>query len=314
MIPAVPNPPPPPSPPIARLHRAAKRYGDIVALHETDLALHAGEVVAILGPNGAGKTTTVHLLLGLLRASAGHSELFGADPRRWTARSRIGAMLQTAKVPEVLTVREHLELARAGYPAPAPIAEVVARTGLEGLEDRRFGLLSGGQQQRLLFALALVGNPDLLFLDEPTVGLDPDARRAFWAVIRDRVAGGAAVVLTTHYLEEAEALADRIVVLAGGRVIADGHRDEIVARARRRRIRARSHLSLEELRRLPHVVAATAHRDRVELEVADPAEETVRALLALDPRLRELEVERGGLEEALSALLEPDAKTREVAA
>ena len=304
----------PPGPVIARLSGASKRYGATTALEPTDLELRAGEVVALLGPNGAGKTTTVHLLLGLLRASTGTARLFGEDPRSASARSRIGAMLQIAKVPDVLTVREHVELVRTGYVRPLATAEVLAAAGLGDLADRRFGELSGGQKQRVFFALALAGDPELLFLDEPTVGLDADSRRALWAVIRERVATGTAVVLTTHYLEEAEALADRIVVLADGRIVADGARDEIVDRSRRRKVRARTTLDADALRTLPGVVSVAVHRDRAELDVVDPAEDAVRALLAHDPGLRDLEVERGGLEDALGALLGSDSRDDEVAA
>jgi len=165
---------------VARLRGATKTYGATTALSNVTLDIARGGVLALLGPNGAGKTTAVKLLLGLATPTSGQAELFGADPRNSSARQRIGAMLQVGKVPETLNVREHIDLFRAYYPTPAPAADVIAAAGLTGLENRRFGELSGGQKQRVLFALALCGNPELLFLDEPTLGFDVEVRRAFW--------------------------------------------------------------------------------------------------------------------------------------
>lgn len=227
---------------VARLQAATRRYGEVVALDGVDLELRRGQVVALLGPNGAGKTTAVGLLLGLLRPSAGQVEVFGGAPASLPVRQRVGALLQIAKVPETLTVREHLELTSAYYPRPLPLAETLRLAGLEGLEKRLFGRLSGGQKQRLLFALAICGNPELVFLDEPTVGLDVEARRGLWACIGQLAGRGATVLLTTHYLEEAAALASRVVVLARGRVVADGPTQEIAALAGARRIRCRTDL------------------------------------------------------------------------
>ncbi|MDP9120830.1 MAG: ABC transporter ATP-binding protein, partial [Acidobacteriota bacterium] len=224
---------------VAELRGVSKSYGDVVALVDLDFSIRAGEVVALLGPNGAGKTTAVQLLLGLLRPSAGTVRLFGCEPRRAAARTRVGAMLQVSKVPETLKVREHLHLISSYYPCPLPRGQVLAAAGLEGLEERSFGQLSGGQKQRLLFALALCGGPDLLFLDEPTAGLDVESRRALWQQIGERSRGGCAVLLTTHHLEEADVLADRIVVLGRGRVIAAGTPAEIKSRVLGRRIRCR---------------------------------------------------------------------------
>ncbi|HJX28561.1 MAG TPA: ABC transporter ATP-binding protein, partial [Thermoanaerobaculia bacterium] len=169
---------------IAELSGAVKRYGNVTALAGVGLAVRAGEVVALLGPNGAGKTTAVQLLLGLARPSAGSARLFGREPRHPEARMRTGAMLQVSNVPETLKVREHIHLVSSYYPRPLPAAEVIAAAGLCGLEGRLYGRLSGGQKQRVLFALVLCGDPDLLFLDEPTVGLDVEARRGFWEQIR----------------------------------------------------------------------------------------------------------------------------------
>lgn len=208
--------------PPAELIGATVRYRETTALDRLNLAIAAGRVTVLLGPNGAGKTTAIRLLLGLITPTHGRARLFGLDPRVPHARTRIGAMLQIAKVPETLRVREHIDAFRAYYPAPLPTEALLDAAGLRGLERRLFGRLSGGEKQRLLFALALAGDPDLLFLDEPTVGMDVETRRAFWERIRSLRSAGRAVLLTTHYLEEADALADRIVVIDGGRIVADG--------------------------------------------------------------------------------------------
>jgi ABC-2 type transport system ATP-binding protein len=216
--------------PVAELRGVTKRYGTIEALRGIDLKIERGELVAVLGPNGAGKTTAVRILLGLAKADSGTATVFGFPPSSQEAKLRRGALLQVAKVPETLRVREHIELFSSYYPKPLPLAETIAAAGLQGIENRLFGELSGGQKQRVLFALALCGNPDLLFLDEPTVGLDVAARRALWERIRWFVAQGGSVLLTTHYLDEADALANRVAVINGGRIIAEGTPVEIKAR------------------------------------------------------------------------------------
>src|SRR6185437_813849 len=207
--------------PAARLSSASKTYDDKIALRDVSLDIGPGGVVALLGPNGAGKTTTVKLLLGLAAPTSGSVTLFGGDPRRASSRQRIGAMLQVGKVPETLRVSEHIDLFRTYYPNPMPTAEIFAAAGLDGLGDRKFGDLSGGQRQRVLFALAICGDPDMLFLDEPTLGFDVETRRSFWEQIRAFVSRGRTILLTTHYMEEADALADRIVVIDHGSIIAD---------------------------------------------------------------------------------------------
>lgn len=215
----------------AQFTRVTKNYGMVEALRGLDLTIRPGELVALLGANGAGKTTAVRTLLGLAKPSSGEVRVFGGDPRDARCRTRIGALLQVARVPETLRVREHIHLFSSYYPNPRPIDEVIIAAGLEGLEKRKFGQLSGGQQKRVLFALALVGNPDLLVLDEPTVGLDVEARRALWKQIRAFIAGGRSVLLTTHYLAEAEALANRVVVIHKGVVMAEGTPQEIKGNA-----------------------------------------------------------------------------------
>ena len=214
---------------VASLESVSMNYGEVRALRNVNFAVRAGEVVALLGPNGAGKTTAVKLLLGLLQPNSGKTRVFGGDPTHPQNRMRTGAMLQVGRVPETLRVREHIDLFSCYYPQPMPFEEVLAAAGLEKLRDRKFGDLSGGQRQRTLFALAICGNPDLLFLDEPTVGLDVEARRALWEEIRRLVDRGKTVLLTTHYLEEADALADRIAVINQGEIIAEGTPAEIKA-------------------------------------------------------------------------------------
>ena len=213
--------------PIAELQAVTKHYGPVAALRGIDLAIQPGELLALLGANGAGKTTAVRILLGLTSPTTGSATIFGHAPASHQAKLRRGAQLQVAKVPETIRVREHIELFSAYYPMPLPVAETIAAAGLQGVEKRQFGDLSGGQKQRVLFALAICGNPDLLFLDEPTVGLDVEARRTMWKHIRGFVARGGSVLLTTHYLDEADALADRIAVIDRGRIIAEGSPAEV---------------------------------------------------------------------------------------
>jgi ABC-2 type transport system ATP-binding protein len=215
---------------VAELRGVTKHYGDIQALRGIDLEIGRGEILALLGPNGAGKTTAVRILLGLLKPTSGHAAIFGSSPESMAAKLRRGALLQVAKVPETLQVREHIDLFASYYRDPLPLAETIDAAGLKGVENRLFGDLSGGQKQRVLFALALCGNPDLLFLDEPTVGLDVESRRALWNRIRAFRARGGSVLLTTHYLDEADALADRVAVINQGRIVAEGAPSEIKAR------------------------------------------------------------------------------------
>jgi ABC-2 type transport system ATP-binding protein len=289
------------STPVAELVSVSHRYAEVAALTGVDLALHAGQVTALLGPNGAGKTTAVSLLTGLMRPTSGEARLFGIDPRSMRARRRMGVMLQVSRVPETLTVREHLHLFSAYYPAPLPLADVLALVGLEPVADRRFGALSGGQKQRALFALAICGNPELLFLDEPTAGMDVEARRAFWQTVRALAASGRAILLTTHYLEEADALATRIIVVNHGRIVADARPEQIKAAAAGRQVVCRTRLPHDILATLPGVTRVEAQADGVRLVTRD-AEGTTRALLMADDSVAGLEVRSAGLEEGFLAL------------
>ena len=282
---------------LARLRGARKRFGKVVALDGVDLELQGGQMLALLGANGAGKTTAIALMLGLLAPDEGEVELFGQSPQELAARRRIGVMLQSAGIADTSKVGELLQLTRSYYPQPRSVADCVALAGLDGLLDRRYGRLSGGQQRRVQFALAICGNPRLLFLDEPTTGLDIEARQTLWRAIRELVAQGCAVLLTTHYLEEAEALADRVVVLNRGRVVASGAIAEIRAHVAQRRIRCLSALDVARIGGWPAVRSAQRTDARIEI-VTDAAENVVRRLLAEDAALSELEVQRAGLAEA----------------
>jgi len=287
--------------PIATLTNITKRYGSTVALDGLSLCLRPGEVVALLGPNGAGKSTAVKLLLGLIAPNSGTARVFGSDPREANTRTRIGAMLQVARITETLRVREHLDLFRSYYPNPLPVAEILRIAQLQGIEDRLFSQLSGGQKQRVLFALAICGNPDLIFLDEPTVGMDIEARRALWQQIRSFAAQGKTVLLTTHYLEEADALAHRIIVINKGRVISEGTPAEIKRNSGGRTIRCQTLLSLELLSALPSVTSVEFNGGNVAVTASD-AEAVLREMLLRDETISGLEVASPALEDAFLAL------------
>jgi ABC-2 type transport system ATP-binding protein len=302
---------------VASLTNITKRYRNgVLALDNLSLDLKRGEIVAVLGPNGAGKSTAVKLLLGLSAPTSGTVRIFGADPRDPAARARTGAMLQIGRAPEMLRVREHIAMFRSYYPDPMPYAEIVQAAGLDGIENRMFGHLSGGQKQRTFFALALAGNPDIIFLDEPTVGLDIEARRGLWAQIRGLAASGKTVLLTTLYLEEADALAHRIIVINRGRVICQGTPAEVksmgaassmnatsqaTTTATVRTIRCQTALAVETLRGLPGVIEANTTAGQATV-VSDRPEAALREMLALDTALHSLEVAAPALEDAFLAL------------
>jgi ABC-2 type transport system ATP-binding protein len=286
---------------VAQLRQVSKTFGEVQALRNLDFSVRAGELVALLGPNGAGKTTAVKLFLGLARPTTGSVTVFGGNPVNAEVRTHIGAMLQVAKVPETLRVREHIDLFSTYYPRPLPQAETLAIAGLQELKDRPFGELSGGQKQRVLFALALCGNPDILFLDEPTVGLDVEARRLLWEQIRKLVGRGKTILLTTHYLEEADALADRVAVINRGEIIAEGTPSEIKAKTCGRRIRCVSSLHIQTIRAFPGVVEVRRDRDVYEIRVTE-AEPVLRQLFLRDVNVSGIEVVGAGLEEAFLAL------------
>jgi ABC-2 type transport system ATP-binding protein len=291
---------------LALLRGASKSYGTLRALDGVDLELRGGELLALLGPNGAGKTTAISLLLGLLRADAGEVRLFGMDPQRIEARRGIGVMLQNAALPPTLRVGELIRLAASYYPTPRSGAESAELAGVADLLRRPYGKLSGGQQRRVQFALALCGRPRLLFLDEPTVGMDIDARETLWKTIRTLVAEGVSIVLTTHYLEEAEALADRVCVMARGRMISEGSVEALRARIALKRVWCATRLPLAEVAAWPEVADARLDGERLCLST-EHVEALVRRLLAHDAQLSALEVRAAGLAEAFTELTRDDA-------
>jgi len=293
---------------IVRLEQVGYRYGSQPALAGVDLEIESGRITALLGPNGAGKTTLIHLLLGLIATQTGTLRLFDdLAPGDRACCRRCGVMLQASGVQHNLTVSELIALFASFYPAPVAAEALLAECGLQGLESRRFDRLSGGQQQRVLFALAVVGNPELLVLDEPTTGLDPAARRSIWAAIEARRAAGTAILLSTHFMAEAERLADRICVLDRGRVRASGSPDQIRRRVPRDTIRVRTALPKDRLLALPHVQHVQMSDSGAEI-LATRGTPALRALLAADPAIDGIEVRPADLETAFLALTDADQR------
>ncbi len=289
---------------IARWQQVQHHYGAIPALQQFSLDLRAGQITALLGPNGAGKSTAIRLLLGLLACQQGTVELFGLSPRQRQARSGLGAMLQRTDLPDTLSVAEHIALFGACYPEPLSVAATLTAVGLEAQANRRYSALSGGQQRRVQLALALVGQPRLLLLDEPTVGMDLSSRQAFREALRAARERGCAVLLATHDLPEVEGLADRIALVERGRLVADDSPQRIRARVDVKRIDCRSQLDPTLLGDWPEVARISARDGRLELLSTQP-ERLLRRLLAADPELADLEVRGADLEQAL-ALFYPD--------
>jgi ABC-2 type transport system ATP-binding protein len=297
---------------LATLSGVRKRYGATVALDGLDLQVRAGELLAVLGPNGAGKTTAIGLMLGLQAPDAGEVTLFGRSPHDLSARRGVGVMMQEVALPDALRVRDLINQARAYYPEPLTLAETVELAGVGKLLDRPYIKLSGGQKRQAQFALAVCGRPRLLFLDEPTTGLDVTARETMWRTVQGLVRGGVSIVLTTHYIEEAEALADRVVVVAKGRAIAEGTVSEIRSLVSRKRITCATATGLAAIEAWPEVSAAVREDDHVVITTAD-AEGVVRRLLAADRQLSDLEVRRAGLTEAFAELTQEPAVQEDAA-
>ena len=282
----------------------------VQAVRGVDLVIAPGETVALLGPNGAGKSTTIDMVLGLTRPDAGTVRVFGLAPAEAVAAGRIGGMLQTGSLVEYLSVRELVEVVASMYPHPRGVDEVLAATGTAAFANQRTTTLSGGQTQRVRFALALVADPDLLVLDEPTAALDVEARRDFWSAMRTVAEGGKTVLFATHYLEEADAYADRIVLMARGRVVADGPATEIKAKVGGRTIRATlPGTDVSVLRAMPGVTAADRHGESVVLTCGD-SDAALRALLDGYPQARDVEVRGAGLEEAFLQLVGGEEEQR----
>jgi len=286
---------------VAQLRSITKKFGTTTALAGVDIELRPGELLALLGPNGAGKTTAINLWLGLIEADAGEVTLLGGSPLNIERRRGLGVMMQDVEMYKELKVRELIALSSSYYTNPLSVEETLRRAGINKLANKAYGKLSGGQKRQAQFAVAICGRPRVLFLDEPTVGLDVQARETLWGNVRMLLAEGCSIVLTTHYLEEAEALASRVAVLAKGRVIAAGSVDEMRALVARRQITCESRLAPEDVRQWPGVIEARRERGRLNIVAAD-AEAVVRRLLAEDSTLSRLEVREAGLSEAFTEL------------
>jgi ABC-2 type transport system ATP-binding protein len=276
--------------------------GRVQAVRGVDITITPGETVALLGPNGAGKSTTIDMMLGLLAPDSGTVTLFGRTPHGAIAAGAVGAMLQVGGVAQYLSVRELLEMVASLYPNPLPVDEVIELTKIGDLADRRTNKLSGGQTQRLRFAIGIISNPALLVLDEPTVAMDVEARRDFWATMRNFAAGGKTVLFATHYLEEADAYADRIILMANGQVVADGPATEIKATVGLRTIRATlPDADLEAIAALPGVSNVDTRGESVLISCGD-SDIALRAFLPAFPAAHDIEVTGAGLEEAFLQL------------
>jgi ABC-2 type transport system ATP-binding protein len=286
-----------------RFEGLRKSYGAITAVDGIDVEIAPGEVVALLGPNGAGKSTTIDMLLGLTRPDSGTVSVFGQSPRAACAAGKVGAMLQTGTLPVDFTVREVVEVMRALAPSPLATAEVLRRARIEDIASQRTQKLSGGQRQRVRFALAIAADPQLVVLDEPTVAMDVETRHLFWQSMRAWAAEGRTVVFATHYLEEADDFADRIVLMRRGAIVVDGPTTEVKAMAGDRMIRATvpASVSLDGLAALPGVASVERHGGAVLLRCPD-SDAALRALLASQPQAQDIEVTGSGLEEAFLAL------------
>jgi ABC-2 type transport system ATP-binding protein len=293
-----------------RLDGVARSYrgpsGPVHAVRGIDVAVAPGETVALLGPNGAGKSTTLDMLLGLARPDRGRVSVLGRTPHAAVDAGLVGAMLQTGALIRDVSVRELIALVAALYPHPLGVDEVLELSGIPEIAPRRTQKLSGGQAQRVRFALALVCDPELLVLDEPTVGMDVESRRAFWASMRAFAARSKTVIFATHYLEEADAYADRAVLMAHGRIVADGPTTEIRARVGRRTIRARlTGADPERLAGLPGVAAVDRRGDLVVLSCSD-SDAAIRGLLDAYPEARDIEMASAALEDAFLQLTRGD--------
>jgi ABC-2 type transport system ATP-binding protein len=281
--------------------------GAIRAVRGIDVSIAPGETVALLGPNGAGKSTTIDMMLGLSKPDAGTISVFGRSPHDAVDAGLVGAMLQTGQLIRDLSVRELVAMMAALYPDPMDVGDALELTGLKDIALQRTQKLSGGQTQRVRFAVAIVCNPDLLILDEPTVAMDVEGRREFWTIMREFAARGKTVLFATHYLEEADANADRAILMAHGRIVADGPTTEIKARVGRRTLRATlPDVDPTNLGALPGAVSADRHGDAVILSCSD-SDQTIRALLAEYPQAKDIEIVGAGLEAAFLELTgEPD--------
>jgi ABC-2 type transport system ATP-binding protein len=300
--------------PVVSFENVSKHYGSLKAVDGLSLDLRSGETVALLGPNGAGKSTSLDMLLALRKPTSGKIEMFGSDPYHAVKSGRVGAMLQSGGLMPEVTVLELITLVTGLQPRPVPIATTMRRAGIESIADQRVDRLSGGQTQRVRFALAIVGECDLIVLDEPTTAMDVETRRRFWASMKEEVSEGKTLLFATHYLEEADQAADRILVINRGRLLADGTPAEIKARAGAKRMSFRlENVNEPFLLGLPAVTSLDVRGDVVQIQTMD-SDATLYALLDAGYRPHEIEVGSLGLEQAFLAITEEDDRNGDTAA
>ncbi len=292
-------------PAVASFENVSKSYGNVAAIRDVSLHIGEGELVALLGPNGAGKSTTIHLLLGLLAPTKGRVRVFGGDPSEARTRTRLGAMLQNIGGPTTLKVREVIDLFRSYYPKPLPTKTILERADLIGLENRLLGKMSGGERKRVRFALAICGDPRLIYLDEPTANLDVTSRRKLYDCIRASAAAGVSIVLATHFLEEADELATRVVLLNKGRILQDGTPAAIKGLVALQHVTCHTRITEEQARKIPGVREVARAGDRLDLR-ADADISIGAELYKLDPDLKDLAIQRVKLEDAFVALIKED--------
>lgn len=292
--------------PIIELRQVSKLFKNKTAVNQISFSIEQGEVVAILGPNGAGKTTTMMMMLGLLDPTDGSVKLFGQSPKEKSTREKIGALLQEVSVIDALKVREIIQLFRSYYPHPLSYEELVAFTGFTKDElQKRANKLSGGQKRRLGFALAMAGNPDVLFFDEPTVGMDVTARKLFWNTINELKSRGKTIIFTTHYLQEADDVAERVILFHEGKIISDGTPKSIKARLLKQSVSFSviSSLNYEEIKTIPSVTDVYEKDGRI-FVLTDNTDEVLASLYNLKLPVQNIEIERGRLEDAFEQLVE----------
>ncbi|MEX2131620.1 MAG: ATP-binding cassette domain-containing protein, partial [Pseudohongiellaceae bacterium] len=312
-MPAMPDPAPTTTPPngggkkpVAALQNVTHRYGSTTALNAVSLTVEPGELLAVLGPNGAGKSTAISLWLGMLEPDEGNVELMGKSPLEVENRLEIGVMMQEVSLAPELRAREQIELTASYYPNPLAVNEVISLTQIKALANKRYSTMSTGQKRQVQFATAICGRPKLLFLDEPTVGLDIKSREMMWQTIRRLLGQGCSIVLTTHYLEEAEALADRVAVLAKGQLIALGSVDEVRSIVTRRQIKCNSSIEVDQIKQWSGVISATREENVIRISATE-AETVVRRLLDTDQQLSNLEIKVASLADAFTSLTEEAA-------
>jgi len=287
--------------PAVRLAEVTKDFGPVHAVRGIDLTLQPGEIVAFLGPNGAGKTTTIDMVLGLSQPTSGTVEVLGLHPRQAIARGLVSAVMQTGGLLKDLSVRETVAYTASLFADAAPVAEVLRTAGIEDIADRKVGKCSGGEQQRLRFAMALLSDPALLLLDEPTTGMDVEGRRTFWSAIRADAEQGRTILFATHYLEEADQYADRIVLISHGRIVADGTGSQIKALAAGRTVRATlPDADARRLAELPGVESVDVRGDTVHVHARDT--DGVARYLLTETSAHDLEITARGLEDAFLSL------------